>query len=77
MQGLTESPLTTSAVRLAVGDRLVTLFDKGARSVRAAVVDAVRAGAMPKEREAQKEALLTTALQDRSYQVRLAAGASR
>jgi hypothetical protein len=65
--------LRTSAVRLAIGERLVTLFDKGSRRLRAAVVNAVRRGLMPAELDTQANRLLDRALEDRSFQVRTAA----
>ncbi len=65
--------LRTSAVRLAIGERLVTLFDKGSRRLRAAVVSAVRRGLMPPDLDAQAKSLLDRALEDRSFQVRTAA----
>lgn len=65
--------LRTSAVRLAIGQRLVTLFDKGGRTVRATVVYAVKAGVMPSEQRRQAESLLSRAEHDRSFQVRDAA----
>ncbi len=65
--------LRTSAVRLAIGERLVTLFEKGSRRLRAAVVTAVKKGLMSSELDTQASRLLTSALEDRSFQVRSAA----
>ena len=65
--------LRTSAVRLAIGERLVTLFDKGSRRLRAAVVTAVRRGLMPPDLDTQAKRLLGRAVEDRSFQVRAAA----
>jgi hypothetical protein len=65
--------LRTSAVRLAIGRRLVTLFDKGGRGIRATVVHAVKAGVMPSEQRRQAQDLLSRAQHDRSFQVRDAA----
>ncbi len=65
--------LRTSAVRLAIGERLVTLFEKGSRRLRAAVVTAVKKGLMSSELDTQASGLLTSALEDRSFQVRSAA----
>ncbi len=65
--------LRTSAVRIAIGERLVTLFDEGSRRLRAAVVTAVRRGLMPPDLDTQANRLLDRALEDRSFQVRTAA----
>jgi hypothetical protein len=70
---LSAKPLRTSTVRLAIGYRLVTLFDKGSRKVREAVVGAVKDGVMPSEQEDQARELLARAREDRSFQVRDAA----
>ncbi len=72
---LSTNPLKTSAVRLVVGQRLVTLFDKGGRTVRTSVVYAVNAGVMPSEQRDQAQGLLARARQDRSFQVREMASA--
>jgi hypothetical protein len=65
--------LRTSAVRLAIGERLMTLFEKGNRRLRAAVVTAVRRGLMPPDLDTQACRLLDRAREDRSFQVRTAA----
>ncbi len=70
VRSLTANPLRASAVRLAIGSRLVTLFDRGGRGVRTAVIRAIQAGVMPDEQQTQAERLLARAREDRSFEVR-------